>query len=272
MLRRVDRVQAHGDGARGQPDLDRVAVEHVDDGADQHGLWLVDAPLGLRVMRATPLTAIRLLGRLETLRRRVRAGPEPHASQGQEYHGNRCQLRPPCVSASIASPGLPPVEASVARDGRLITVRTIPRSAGCPTASASRGADHVQLLWVDQAMGFLGVAMLITIAPGPDDLMVLSIGASRGRQRGVAFGLGCALGCLSHTVLRQSASAPSSPLPRSPSRRSGSWAACTSSTSGGRPCAAALGSACAANRHSRSNSPRRCFAGVSSRTRSTRRW
>ncbi len=56
-------------------------------------------------------------------------------------------------------------------------------------------------LTIDQALSFLGAALLITIAPGPDNLMVLSIGASRGRLRGMAFGLGCALGCLSHTLL-----------------------------------------------------------------------
>lgn len=31
--------------------------------------------------------------------------------------------------------------------------------------------------------------------------MVLGVGMSRGRRQGMAFGLGCALGCLSHTVL-----------------------------------------------------------------------
>jgi threonine/homoserine/homoserine lactone efflux protein len=31
--------------------------------------------------------------------------------------------------------------------------------------------------------------------------MVLSLGASRGRIRGMAFGLGCAFGCLNHTLL-----------------------------------------------------------------------
>lgn len=31
--------------------------------------------------------------------------------------------------------------------------------------------------------------------------MVLSMGISKGRMQGIAFGLGCALGCLSHTVL-----------------------------------------------------------------------
>jgi threonine/homoserine/homoserine lactone efflux protein len=31
--------------------------------------------------------------------------------------------------------------------------------------------------------------------------MVLSMGMSRGRRAGIAFGLGCALGCLSHTLL-----------------------------------------------------------------------
>lgn len=43
--------------------------------------------------------------------------------------------------------------------------------------------------------------MLITAAPGPDNLMVLGMGMSSGRKQGIAFGLGCAAGCLSHTVL-----------------------------------------------------------------------
>lgn len=59
----------------------------------------------------------------------------------------------------------------------------------------------MMLLTPEQFLGFLAAAMLITISPGPDNLMVLSIGMSRGRQQGVAFGLGCALGCLSHTTL-----------------------------------------------------------------------
>lgn len=53
----------------------------------------------------------------------------------------------------------------------------------------------------EQFFGFLAAAMLITVSPGPDNLMVLSIGVSRGRAQGTVFGLGCALGCLSHTVL-----------------------------------------------------------------------
>lgn len=52
-----------------------------------------------------------------------------------------------------------------------------------------------------QFLAFLGAAMLLTLAPGPDNLLVLSLGASRGRRLGVAFGLGCATGCLSHTAL-----------------------------------------------------------------------
>ncbi|CAA7616178.1 LysE family translocator [Magnetospirillum sp. SS-4] len=54
-------------------------------------------------------------------------------------------------------------------------------------------------LW--QAVGFLAAAMLVTLSPGPDNLMILSLGVSRGRRQGMAFGLGCALGCLSHTTL-----------------------------------------------------------------------
>ncbi len=52
-----------------------------------------------------------------------------------------------------------------------------------------------------QFLGFLLAALLITVAPGPDNLMVLSMGASRGPRQGMAFGLGCASGCLSHTTL-----------------------------------------------------------------------
>ncbi len=53
----------------------------------------------------------------------------------------------------------------------------------------------------DQLLGFLLAAVAVTASPGPDNLMVLSIGISRGRRHGIAFGLGCALGCLSHTLL-----------------------------------------------------------------------
>src|SRR5471032_2078259 len=57
------------------------------------------------------------------------------------------------------------------------------------------------MLSPEQLLAFLGVALMITASPGPDNLMVLSVGMSRGRRQGMAFGLGCALGCLSHTLL-----------------------------------------------------------------------
>src|SRR5471032_2995872 len=57
------------------------------------------------------------------------------------------------------------------------------------------------MLTPEQFLAFLAAAMLITISPGPDNLMVLSFGIARGRRPGMVFGLGCALGCLSHTVL-----------------------------------------------------------------------
>ena len=57
------------------------------------------------------------------------------------------------------------------------------------------------MLTLDQLLAFLLAASLITISPGPDNLMVLSLGISRGRKQGMVFGLGCALGCLSHTTL-----------------------------------------------------------------------
>ena len=57
------------------------------------------------------------------------------------------------------------------------------------------------LLAPEQLLAFLSASLLITLAPGPDNLLVLSIGASQGRRSGIAFGLGCGLGCLSHTLL-----------------------------------------------------------------------
>ena len=57
------------------------------------------------------------------------------------------------------------------------------------------------LIAPEQGLAFLAAAMLITVSPGPDNLMVLSMGMARGRRQGMAFGLGCALGCLSHTLL-----------------------------------------------------------------------
>lgn len=57
------------------------------------------------------------------------------------------------------------------------------------------------LLAPEQLVGFLGASVLVTLSPGPDNLLVLSIGMSRGRRLGVLFGLGCGMGCLSHTAL-----------------------------------------------------------------------
>jgi threonine/homoserine/homoserine lactone efflux protein len=57
------------------------------------------------------------------------------------------------------------------------------------------------MLTLEQFIGFLIAALVITASPGPDNLMVLGVGISKGRRQGIAFGLGCALGCLSHTLL-----------------------------------------------------------------------
>ena len=45
------------------------------------------------------------------------------------------------------------------------------------------------LLTLAQAAAFLPAAVLITLSPGPDNLMILSLGMSRGRRQGMAFGL-----------------------------------------------------------------------------------
>lgn len=53
----------------------------------------------------------------------------------------------------------------------------------------------------ESLLAFLLAAVFITASPGPDNLLVLSVGMSKGPRHGIAFGLGCALGCLSHTLL-----------------------------------------------------------------------
>ena len=57
------------------------------------------------------------------------------------------------------------------------------------------------MISLTQAAAFLLAAVLLTVSPGPDNLMVLGIGMARGRRPGMAFGLGCAIGCLFHTLL-----------------------------------------------------------------------
>ena len=56
------------------------------------------------------------------------------------------------------------------------------------------------MISTDVLLAFLAASALITVAPGPDNLMVLSVGISRGRSAGIGFGLGCALGCFTHTL------------------------------------------------------------------------
>ena len=48
---------------------------------------------------------------------------------------------------------------------------------------------------------FLPAAFLLSLAPGPDNLTVLSLGLSRGRSASLGFAMGCAAGCLNHTLL-----------------------------------------------------------------------
>ena len=56
------------------------------------------------------------------------------------------------------------------------------------------------MLTTAQILAFLLTAVMLTATPGPDNLMVLSIGMSKGRRAGIAFGLGCALGELVRRV------------------------------------------------------------------------
>lgn len=53
---------------------------------------------------------------------------------------------------------------------------------------------------LDTLAAFLAISVLITLAPGPDNLMVLAHSLARGRLAGMGIALGCALGCFTHTL------------------------------------------------------------------------
>lgn len=48
---------------------------------------------------------------------------------------------------------------------------------------------------------FIPTALLLALAPGPDNLGVLALGVSSGLRASLGFALGCAAGCLNHTLL-----------------------------------------------------------------------
>jgi threonine/homoserine/homoserine lactone efflux protein len=56
------------------------------------------------------------------------------------------------------------------------------------------------MLPLDTLLAFLAVSVVITFAPGPDNLMVLGQSLARGRRAGFGIAVGCALGCFTHTL------------------------------------------------------------------------
>ncbi len=56
------------------------------------------------------------------------------------------------------------------------------------------------MLPLDTLAAFLAVSVVITFAPGPDNLMVLGQSLARGRMAGFGIAVGCALGCFTHTL------------------------------------------------------------------------
>jgi threonine/homoserine/homoserine lactone efflux protein len=52
----------------------------------------------------------------------------------------------------------------------------------------------------ESLLAFLAISVLVTLAPGPDNLMVLGQSLARGRLAGVSLAAGCALGCFTHTL------------------------------------------------------------------------
>jgi RhtB (resistance to homoserine/threonine) family protein len=53
---------------------------------------------------------------------------------------------------------------------------------------------------LDLYLSYLIAALIVIASPGPDSLNTLAIGISRGRREGVAYAVGVAVGCLTHTL------------------------------------------------------------------------
>ncbi|MBQ1657620.1 MAG: LysE family transporter, partial [Rhodocyclaceae bacterium] len=49
-------------------------------------------------------------------------------------------------------------------------------------------------------LAFISVIILLALAPGPDNLMVLGQSIARGVRAGFLLTLGCAAGCFTHTL------------------------------------------------------------------------
>ncbi|CAK0773265.1 Threonine/homoserine/homoserine lactone efflux protein [Azospirillaceae bacterium] len=61
--------------------------------------------------------------------------------------------------------------------------------------------EIIVFLDLQQIIQFVLAASVIIVAPGPDNIMVIGLGLSRGRRQGMVFGLGCGAGCFNHTLL-----------------------------------------------------------------------
>lgn len=53
---------------------------------------------------------------------------------------------------------------------------------------------------LDTLLAFLTIAVVLTLAPGPDNLLVLGQSVARGRLAGFGIAVGCALGCFTHIL------------------------------------------------------------------------
>ncbi|MDO5087463.1 MAG: LysE family translocator [Comamonadaceae bacterium] len=53
---------------------------------------------------------------------------------------------------------------------------------------------------LDTTLSFFAAAVLLALAPGPDNLTVLAQSLTHGRRAALAFALGCVLGVLGHTA------------------------------------------------------------------------
>lgn len=67
-------------------------------------------------------------------------------------------------------------------------------------ALANRPLPRLQMLTYQIAISFFGIAILLALAPGPDNLFVLMQSALSGRTAGMVVVLGLCTGLIAHTV------------------------------------------------------------------------
>ena len=71
---------------------------------------------------------------------------------------------------------------------------------GAPVTHIGPALKLIVMPTSDTLLAFLAIAVVLTLAPGPDNLLVLGESLARGRLAGFGIAVGCALGCFTHIL------------------------------------------------------------------------